>query len=504
MGRAQASRDSIGVVWRTGGRLWASGSRVVIFVVVLAAAALLFRRAEAAPTWSQLTSDHFVMRTDLDAAEAEETIRKLEETRAAMLAMVWGGAAGPPGRAPVIAFRTERELSVFSRGTFRGRYVEPYPFQRTLVLAGPPAGSSLEHELAHHLSTWFLPICPDWYSEGLACFLETIRYNRKQQTAYLGEPALERFRVAQASGDVTMAQLFGERPVGPAESSRWYASTWKLVHYLISRRLEAFERFQRRLGALEPARQAWKTEFPDLDAEHLSQVLAREQPTGVRALAPQMVPRWQGRIQVRPLTAAEVHVVRGFAFAYLMPIGKDFDPALVRSETSEALREDPTLVDAVALEVFLPGVVPDHSKVELADRTARAHPESWLAWLTVVAANKQDQPVALGAATRALALAPDERAATIYMANVRAARGEWVEAAALGHRALALHVAHDEFLMFYVATLASTGRCDDAAAWAARLAIYLPPKKTQMFLREWRWLRQICFWPPRPSGSEKN
>jgi len=67
--------------------------------------------AGAAPQWRELTSEHFVVRTELSKADGETLIQTLEESRAAMLTMVWGGGPGPAARTSVIALGSEREMS---------------------------------------------------------------------------------------------------------------------------------------------------------------------------------------------------------------------------------------------------------------------------------------------------------------------------------------------------------------------------------------------------------
>src|ERR1700729_3636508 len=45
--------------------------------------------AKGGPIWREAVSAHFRLRSDLDEDDARETIRRLEEIRASMLAMVW-------------------------------------------------------------------------------------------------------------------------------------------------------------------------------------------------------------------------------------------------------------------------------------------------------------------------------------------------------------------------------------------------------------------------------
>jgi hypothetical protein len=141
--------------------------------------------AKGGPIWREAISTHFRLRSDLDEDDARETIRRLEEIRASMLEMVWPGVPDPPIRTEVVVLRSSTELMVFVRDPHEppliaGLRAERSPLPASLLFAGTDLRtmSTLVHELAHDLSEWFLPIQPLWYSEGVATFLETLRYDR--------------------------------------------------------------------------------------------------------------------------------------------------------------------------------------------------------------------------------------------------------------------------------------------------------------------------------------
>ena len=64
--------------------------------------------AKGGPAWRELASAHVLMRTDLDEADAQETIQAFEELRAAMFAVMWPGASPPPNPIQVVALRIGR------------------------------------------------------------------------------------------------------------------------------------------------------------------------------------------------------------------------------------------------------------------------------------------------------------------------------------------------------------------------------------------------------------
>ena len=60
--------------------------------------------AKGGPPWSELSTRHFHVRTDLAADDADELARRLEETRAVLMTLAWPNAPDPPGRWNVIGY----------------------------------------------------------------------------------------------------------------------------------------------------------------------------------------------------------------------------------------------------------------------------------------------------------------------------------------------------------------------------------------------------------------
>jgi hypothetical protein len=460
---------------------------------VVAAVALRPEVGRAERAWTELTSAHFVVRTDLPPAEARELVQTLEDARAAMLAMVWGGQAGPPTRLTVVALASATETRRLTRGVFSGVYVRADHFPPTIVFGGRPLEVWLvKHELAHHLSSWFLPAAPRWYEEGFSTFLETIRYDRAARRAYLGEPALERHATLQATGPLPKDELFGQPSLERYE--RFEASSWALVHLLVNTRAAAFERFQRRLGAFERLNDAWAAEFPDLDAKRLAAALRDYPAVGLRSVSPHSLPPWQGRIASRALPPAEVHAVRAYLAAFVTDDGVT-NAQRARGPIGDALAADPTLVEALAMRFYLLGPVTGAEATSLADRARKAHPDSWLAWLMTADA-ETERAAARTALARALALAPNQPEVIRRLSALDAIENRWPEALALSSRMIAVRAVSDESLMFHMATLAFAGRCDESAAWNAALSSYLPAEKASRAISA----RQRLGWACRLSG----
>jgi hypothetical protein len=148
---------------------WTGSCAIAILATAIGCASLPPCPAKGGPAWRELTSDHFVLRTDLSPREALETIRTLEDTRAAMLAGMWAGLVEPPGKSTAIALASLEETSRFTGTTFNGMHLRQPPFPATLIISpDPKQQETAKHELAHGLARYFLPVHPTWFAEGLA------------------------------------------------------------------------------------------------------------------------------------------------------------------------------------------------------------------------------------------------------------------------------------------------------------------------------------------------
>jgi hypothetical protein len=311
--------------------------------------------AKGGSPWSALTSAHFVVRTDLDAADADELVRDLEETRAVIMAVAWPKAADPPGRTNVIAFRSQEELSRVVPDGVGGMWLKRPPFPATLLLGGPrgssgasalsagnplAATSAIPHEVTHDLARRFLPFQPPWYAEGLATFLETLTYDRATGIASVGFPPAGRLAALRGGGRWTPEELVRctVEPRGGATLGQFEDSSWLLFHYLVDKRAAGLTRFQELARELSPWTVAWERAFPDVAFADLKrEVGVHLADLSFKAYAYKVVVPARP-VDKRPLRDAEVHVLRAFMLATL---GGQKAHAQLATELSEALAEEP-------------------------------------------------------------------------------------------------------------------------------------------------------------------
>src|SRR5574338_512253 len=303
--------------------------------------------ARGGQAWRELASDHFVLRTDLPRDEAGRLVGRLERMRAAVEAALFDGAPDVPGRVEVIAFRTADEYRPFAPEGSAGYYLRYAGGPPRIVLSGevaPWQRPLLAHELTHHFLAGVFQRQPRWFAEGLAVYLESLGDDQPGRAISVGAPPAARLARARKA-QVPVRDLLawdGTSGDGGRALDR-YASSWLLVHWLVSRRPAAFAELQRRLAAGEPPEEAWCTALPDYDQrrggslEALDAVLAAHlrgplEPHDRELATPPAVGYFE-----QPVPAGEVHASRLALWGNGPPRPRE----ALQAEVREALEEVP-------------------------------------------------------------------------------------------------------------------------------------------------------------------
>src|SRR4051812_36004380 len=154
--------------------------RRLVPLVLLVACAHASRSTDPA-NWRELESDHFVVRTDMPAQDAQGAIADLERLRLALLATGWHSNVAAPGKTSVVVLSSSGELREFAVPRLEG-FVAEDAFERPIMVVSADRDAAeqtiLKHELAHVITNEFLVAKPRWVAEGLACYLETLRFDR--------------------------------------------------------------------------------------------------------------------------------------------------------------------------------------------------------------------------------------------------------------------------------------------------------------------------------------
>jgi len=432
--------------------------------------------ASGGPPWRDLASEHFVVRTDLTRADAVALAGRLEQLRAAVASTLFEGAPEAPGRVEVVAFRDGAEYREFAPAGVDAYYLRYVGGPPRIVLSGELGGTQralLAHELAHHFLAGVFPRGPRWLVEGIAVYVETLRDADDGKTVLAGTPSPARLeRVRREPVDVR--DLFRWRSGTPPRSSlREYATSWLLVHFLAQRRPAEFRDYQMRLVRNEEPEAAWRAAFPEWDPatpaleglDRLLAIYARSEVASRRVEVPLTSPA--GMLE-QPIPPPEVHAIR----LGLWPQRAAHDPAELRAEVDETLREDPAHPLALQARAALEGTDP----LPPARASVAAHPDDPRAW-TFLALSLRDASAAAereGAYRQAAALAPDNAAALHNLAGELLDQGRSGEALPLARQAALLAPWSPPLLETYAAVLSDLGRCAEAAAIQQRALDALP------------------------------
>ncbi|HLK93797.1 MAG TPA: hypothetical protein VKZ18_28150 [Polyangia bacterium] len=422
-----------------------------------------------------------------------------------MLAMVWPAAPDPPVRTEVVALRSRFEFLSFARDLHVPSVVwgvrgQREPLPATLVFAGADlkAQASLAHELAHELIAWFMPLAPPWLNEGLATFLETLRYDRVSGKATLGEPSPRARIVAEP---MPAAALLAAREPPTGREVEFEDRAWLLVHYLIDERLLAFERFQTELIRLRPPAEAWAAALPELRPADLDVTLdgyRRSDRCHILRLPVQVS---EAQISVRLMADGEVHAVRALLFETSMAPGVMPDHSAAQSEVAESLRVDSTNVEALAMRFFWFSNGPrPEERSALAARALAAHPDAWLAWF-MQAASAGDETTRRTALARAIAIGREQPELLTALASVDARAGRWDQVLDLATKASKIGDHRWSALELRMLALAHLGRCQEAEDLAIAVQALAPGNTGAQIQKAWGAVKGNCVQVAAHSGG---
>lgn len=325
------------------------------------------------PTWSELKTTHFVVRTDLPPSKSLELVREFEQIYSAMEDIAFPYQVKPTGRTHVLVFRDHDEYELIAGKGSSGfyRYLPEDPVAPSMIVLygdlSAATRSTFQHELTHRFVHFYFPGAPRWLSEGLAQFYSTMTVEGGKVFVGRELPYL-RLRPGM-SWDVQASPMWGRIVSVPTgilaatqrivESSpldfslravdvslagedamrvtSFYAAAWALTHVLKNSseaHARMFEAYLVALSAGTEANQAWSaafrgTSFAELDRSLAAFYMRRETTVLRGAYEPSHV----GKIEAaRKLAPAEVRVlwasVRRWTEGTLDRIAADLDAAL--------------------------------------------------------------------------------------------------------------------------------------------------------------------------------
>ena len=266
---------------------------LVLAAVGCAHQAPLFHAPKSA-RWTELTSRHFVLRTDLGRHEAEAALADFEGVYGTLERVAFGGSA-PRDRIDVVLFSDDVGFHSLAPPGANGYFMprqpnDPDP-KPTIALFGRMliAGTLVEsterrfrHELTHRFLDHRLRWTPPWLAEGLAEYYSTLKVDDRYATVgILPNTKLLRIDIrvsgsliqAVADNRVDLAAVPSVEQLLGADYATFhdrahelanYAGAWAFVHMMLNGPYGYAPRFTRLLDLLAAGASvtdAWRESF---------------------------------------------------------------------------------------------------------------------------------------------------------------------------------------------------------------------------------------------------
>lgn len=421
------------------------------------------------PEWRELRSAHFVLVTDLSARKAKALSRELETIHRAVQGALFRTPPPAQGLVRVVAFEREEEFRTFAPER-AGAYYLRVRGEPTVVLPGGFGERErmvLAHELAHDLLARVFARQPRWFSEGIACFVESVGMSGPDSPPTVGGIPRHHYQAVYPYHGGAGPLLLGK---GPLASAREYGLAWALVHFLSNARPSEFAALQTRFQSGRDPLDAWREVFPQWDpataegAKALDRELGKYLGTGKFGYRDLRLEKDHPEPAQRTLSASEVHALR----LVLPRLAKAPDPKAVAAELTEALAEDPGNVAALAL---LARGTPAEARV-FGTRATEAHPEDVWAWLLLGGSGTAEQREA--ALRKAVEVGPEHAVALNELAWFLVETERAGEAIPFAARAVRLASWDHDVLDTAGAALHHVGRCTEALVVQRRAVDVMP------------------------------
>jgi hypothetical protein len=264
---------------------------------VLVVASLLIGGCAHAPPWTQLTSSHFVLRTDLPPQVARLALTQFELTYAALETLAF--ASNPPReRIDFVLFRNEKGFRALApegtNGYFMSHQLDDPEALPTIAMFGTYTEATQRrflHELTHRFMDHQLRAAPPWLDEGLAQYYSTMKLvGDEVLLGLLPNKSLFRIDLDFVSNMPLTARYVDNRidlravpsvrellDANEDEFHRsdhevaYYFAAWTLVHMLLHDRdyRPGFSRYVSGLTLGATPNEAWKRGFGDVDMKEL-------------------------------------------------------------------------------------------------------------------------------------------------------------------------------------------------------------------------------------------
>src|SRR6266446_525204 len=438
---------------------------------------------DARPVYLELESAHYVLLTDLPERAAGQTLGHIENVRGALIQGSWHGDALPREKLRVVQLASSARFHELASSGMNAFYQPVDLFgEPMLVMTADQGGAGdaiLQHELAHALHGSFLPRNPRWFFEGLACYLETLRYDPAADRYTIGEPNQDRLLYLRFHPETDYARVLSTSTreavlLSGQDGYAFQSAAWLLVFYLANERRPALDDYIQRRARGEAAQAAFSAAFAGLDAEALAQEAVRYEKrlqaaadgrnTSDYRLREVQLPPWEGDVQVRAPPPAEVEALRAELFFLSPGLPRSMARlAEARTAADAALRIDPLQPLALAVQLALAessNTSPPLERIRAAGEGRRDDFRAQMLLAFAVGPQRPDERRA--ALVRAAEVAPRNAMVLNALAWHDLTHGRAPEAIAVAQKAAELAPGSAAVLDTLASALAASSRCAEA------------------------------------------
>jgi tetratricopeptide (TPR) repeat protein len=477
--------------------------------------------AEGGFAWTEITSRHFVLRTDLDPGEARQAILEFESIYNAFTDVAFPTDESRTARIDAVVFRREKDYRVLapkgSDAFFNpslANDVEPVP---TAVMFGQLLEGTrvtFQHELTHHFMRQSFSSVPVWLNEGMAEFYSTLRVDGGK--IYIGSPVPTRgftrasrwlsvpngtfrrqlmpfekvpsvSRLTEADREAFYVARSSPNPTPTNDELRaqttFYGGAWALVHLLMTgpdAYRARFASYIDKLGHAQSAVGAFRDTVGEVDEARFEQDYRDHM---ILPIVPILVKRYTPRPpeppeQERVMADAEVHLLYARLASW-----RAGSSARARTQLDAALASDPASPEVHHLRglFFLVERQLDDADRELAAALgARGDdPRYLLANLMLARARAPQKPGEVRALTDRLARVAHTATELDAVARAEASLREADAGLPFAERAIKAGPACWRCVDTYALLLLEKNRLDDAIAAESRAVDLLPEEETE-------------------------
>ena len=440
---------------------------------------------DSRPAYLELEGAHYVLLTDLPERDAGKTLGHLENVRGALIQGSWHGDALPREKLRVVQLASSARFHEFASSGMSAFYQPVDLFGEPMLVMTADEGAAgdtiLQHELAHALHGSFLPRNPRWFFEGLACYLETLRYDAAADRYLIGEPSEDRLHFLRLHPETDYARVLSTSTreavlLSGQDGYAFQSAAWLLVFYLANERGAELDDYIQRRARGEAAQAAFSAAFAGLDPGALAQDAARYEQVlqaaggglsnpGYR-LREVTLSAWEGAVQVRATSPAEVEALR--AELYFLSPGlprNEAHLAEARAAADAALRLDPFQPLALAVQVALAETSDSSLPLESIRAAAERRRDDFRAQMLLAFAVGPQRPDERRAALlRAAELSPQNVTVLNALAWHDLTHGRAPQAIPVAQKAAELAPGRAAVLDTLASALAASSRCAEATA----------------------------------------